>query len=229
MIDIIRDSTVGQVVNKLSHGRLLPYADQRADYVVPERYRHLSAPLPRTDTTVDDSNHYTAPTPEKGLSSGETSRVPTRPTSPEAALTSSRASARTLVRDSVISITPTVGKTTDVEEGDMVAETFREKLAAAKLHPEMEVKTNPFLVDWDGPNDPENPRYIIFETCLAHYAYVLRYRNWSLFKRCFVAFSISLLTFSGKSTIFFREGIHSHTSLLSLHWLGDIYKQHTIT
>jgi DHA1 family multidrug resistance protein-like MFS transporter len=38
MKDIIRDSSVGQILNYLSNGRILPYADQRPDYVVPERY-----------------------------------------------------------------------------------------------------------------------------------------------------------------------------------------------
>jgi len=234
MIDLIRDSTVGQLINKLSHGRLLPYADQRADYVVPERYRHLSAQIPRTDTTLDDINHLTEPTPEKGLSSDEkglssheTSRLPTRPTSPSPeAVTSSQASAQTLVRDADISATA-IEKTTDIEKGESPAETFKNNTAVA--NPELEVKTNPFLVDWDGPNDPDNPRYIIFEICFVNHAHNLRYRNWSLPKRCFVACSISVLTFSGKSSIFSCEGIHSHTSFLSLHWLSDIYKQHTIT
>jgi len=163
MLDLIRDSTVGQLVNKLSRGRLLPYADQRADYVVPERYRHLA----RAHAIVDDT---TIPTPEKGLSLDDTSKLPTRPTSPEVEVPSSRTS--TLVRDSVIGTTTAIEKTKDVEEGDAIrlAETFKEH--------EVDVKINPSLVDWDGPNDPDNPR------------------NWSLSKRCFVAFSISLLTFS---------------------------------
>ncbi|GAA5828441.1 hypothetical protein JCM11251_006252 [Rhodosporidiobolus azoricus] len=36
--DILRDSTFGLIANYLSSGRLFPYADQRPDYVVPERY-----------------------------------------------------------------------------------------------------------------------------------------------------------------------------------------------
>lgn len=38
MADLIRDSTLGQFVNHLSGGRLLPYADQRPGYVVPSRF-----------------------------------------------------------------------------------------------------------------------------------------------------------------------------------------------
>ncbi|KAJ7498102.1 major facilitator superfamily domain-containing protein [Mycena galericulata] len=36
--DLIRDSTLGQVVNYVSRGRWLPYGDQRAGYVVPTRF-----------------------------------------------------------------------------------------------------------------------------------------------------------------------------------------------
>ena len=151
MLDLIRDSTVGQLVNKLSRGRLLPYADQRADYVVPERYRHLA----RAHTILDDT---TIPTPEKGLSLDDTSKLPTRPTSPEVEVPSSRTS--TLVRDSVIGTTTAIEKTKDVEEGDAIrlAETFKEH--------EVDVKINPSLVDWDGPNDPDNPRYVILKSAL---------------------------------------------------------------
>lgn len=38
MLDIVRDSTVGQILNFVSRGRVLPYADQRPDYVIPARY-----------------------------------------------------------------------------------------------------------------------------------------------------------------------------------------------
>ncbi|KAJ6620281.1 major facilitator superfamily domain-containing protein [Mycena sp. CBHHK59/15] len=37
-LDLIRDSTVGQFVNFLSGGRLLPYADERPGYVVPSHF-----------------------------------------------------------------------------------------------------------------------------------------------------------------------------------------------
>ncbi|GAA5899882.1 hypothetical protein JCM8208_005531 [Rhodotorula glutinis] len=48
MLDLVRDSTFGQIVNWASKGRLLPYADQRSDYVVPARYlsRQNASPLP---------------------------------------------------------------------------------------------------------------------------------------------------------------------------------------
>ncbi|KAK4058517.1 hypothetical protein OIO90_000679 [Microbotryomycetes sp. JL221] len=55
MLDIVRDSTLGQLINIASNGRLLPYADQRPDYVIPAKFLAPSvaspAPsFPRTDT-----------------------------------------------------------------------------------------------------------------------------------------------------------------------------------
>lgn len=64
--DLVRDSTFGQLVNWASNGRLLPYADQRPGYVVPQRYLQPSAstsptpasPIPRS--TTDDSTYSSA-------------------------------------------------------------------------------------------------------------------------------------------------------------------------
>lgn len=38
MLDILRDSTIGGLVNIFSHGRLLPFPDQRDDFRIPERF-----------------------------------------------------------------------------------------------------------------------------------------------------------------------------------------------
>jgi len=38
MKDIIRDSTVGQLINGLSRGRYLPYADQCPNYTIPAHF-----------------------------------------------------------------------------------------------------------------------------------------------------------------------------------------------
>ncbi|GAA5828425.1 hypothetical protein JCM11251_006242 [Rhodosporidiobolus azoricus] len=80
--DILRDSTFGVIVNYLSNGRLFPFADQRPDYVVPERYLANSsspnnAPFPRTSsetptvvsTTPRDARSH-ANEPSSGTSVG---------------------------------------------------------------------------------------------------------------------------------------------------------------
>ncbi|ORY73242.1 putative caffeine resistance protein [Leucosporidium creatinivorum] len=38
MLHLVRESAVGQILNWASKGRILPYPDQRADYVVPSKY-----------------------------------------------------------------------------------------------------------------------------------------------------------------------------------------------
>ncbi|KAJ7777149.1 major facilitator superfamily domain-containing protein [Mycena metata] len=120
-LDLIRDSTLGQIVNYLSSGRILPYPDQIPGYTVPKRFLTLDAQ-------------------EKGAQLSEA--VPSK-----------------LKREcSLATLTaPPVQGNGKLEGGEDVYD--------------------PFLVDWE-ENDPDNPQ------------------NWSFRKRCFVGFSIALLTFS---------------------------------
>jgi MFS transporter, DHA1 family, multidrug resistance protein len=165
MKDIVRDSVVGQIINYLSNGRLLPYADQKPGYVVPEKYRLQSAPISRTATIADV---YISSPPEKGLSSDNVSR-PAASASPEIGIATTNTSVRTLHPD--INATssengkesrPQTGDSDekgDLEKGSELYETLREDLAIGKLEPDGEVKKGHDLVDWDGPDDPDNPRY----------------------------------------------------------------------
>ncbi|KAL8286804.1 hypothetical protein RQP46_004332 [Phenoliferia psychrophenolica] len=129
MKDIIRDSTFGQLVNYFSNGRLLPFPDQRPDYVIPKRF------LPITDATEPSRSGVVSP-----------------------------GSGGTLVdAEGVISPRDDI----DVEKAEL-----------KKPPVENTPPPNPFLVDWEGDDDPDNPR------------------NWSRNKRFFVASEIMLLTFS---------------------------------
>ena len=51
MKDLVRDSFIGQLVNRASGGRLLPYPDQRSDYVIPERYLAKAKSDPHVSTS----------------------------------------------------------------------------------------------------------------------------------------------------------------------------------
>ena len=55
MFDILRESTFGELLNRVSGGRILPYPDQRPDFVIPEHYLatspSTSAPITRVPTT----------------------------------------------------------------------------------------------------------------------------------------------------------------------------------
>jgi MFS transporter, DHA1 family, multidrug resistance protein len=148
MIDILRDSTVGQIINRISHGRLLPYPDQRPDYIVPEKYKVNSTRSPSPDP---EKSRLPKVTPEL---------VP-----PVAVLNPDNASVRAHNRESFTSNTATVAHSgKDLEEGNASYETLKDKIDAEDLHSELEKKSDPFLVDWDGPEDPENPRYAFLST-----------------------------------------------------------------
>lgn len=139
MIDLIRDSTLGQLINKLSRGCLLPFTDQRADYVVPERYRYFSPPMSQTGTFLgDDTNDIIVV---------KTVVSSTRLASPK--------SSQTDVRKSAVSVTPATEEK-DLESSNASAEA-REP-SSTSPQSELERKTNFMLIDWDGPNDPDNPR-----------------------------------------------------------------------
>ncbi|KAJ7863168.1 major facilitator superfamily domain-containing protein [Mycena leptocephala] len=125
MHDLIRDSTVGQIINYFSRGHFLPYADQRRGYVIPARYLTASAD---TATLCEDLE-------KKKQTSGTTT-----PLEPASTLATTGGLHKQLT-----------------EQADDIPD--------------------PYLIDWE-ENDPDNPQ------------------NWSFRKRAFVAFSISLLTFS---------------------------------
>ncbi|KAJ7646873.1 major facilitator superfamily domain-containing protein [Roridomyces roridus] len=123
--DLIRDSTVGQLINRASKGRFLSYPEQRADYVVPARYLLPSSELAEEKPQVS-SPPDTAVKRESTIS--------------------------TLAAVDVESQKKQIGEETSIPD--------------------------PYLVDWDGELDPENPK------------------NWSFRKRAYIAFNISFLTFS---------------------------------
>ncbi|KAJ7136130.1 major facilitator superfamily domain-containing protein [Mycena epipterygia] len=53
--DLIRDSTIGQIINYLSSGRLLPYPEQRPGYVVPKHFLLPSSERKDLDAVASDA------------------------------------------------------------------------------------------------------------------------------------------------------------------------------
>ncbi|GLB34695.1 putative benomyl methotrexate resistance protein [Lyophyllum shimeji] len=136
--DIIRDSTVGQIINYVSGGKYLPYAEQRPDFVIPSRFllpcdKSRPSPPSNSDTTTVCEDEQ-----QKSLSGAATPSTH-------------------LKRESTIA----------------VDEKFEKQLTDGMIE-----LSDPYIVGWYGEDDPDNPR------------------NWSPSKRAFVAFSISLLTFT---------------------------------
>jgi DHA1 family multidrug resistance protein-like MFS transporter len=187
MKDIIRDSTVGQLLNGLSGGRILPYADQRKDFVVPERYRTTSLSRITSggtvlgNTTPPDLKKSEKESLDSGLSSPLETAVPSEAASirSHAGAHESTFDAKTTATSDLAQCRLRTGVTAPAspEDGNPLCEKLRDELAV-QLHPELQKDKNSELVGWYGPDDQDNPR------------------NWSLFKRSFVAFSISFLTFS---------------------------------
>jgi DHA1 family multidrug resistance protein-like MFS transporter len=221
MIDLIRDSTVGQIINTLSAGRLLPYADQRPDYVVPARYN-----LPGTSATSTICGNQT-PNPRQS-ESGDVHPSSILPSALDSALRNSLGSTRTLVKE----VGPNGAENENKSNPQAVVEGDVEDLEKGKTQLETKVEQvtesekDPYLVEWDGPNDPDNPRYAFFRwRLLKIFVECCFRRNWSLLKRSFVAFSISLLTFSGKAFCPFLVDIADMVWLfLSLHRLSYLHK-----
>jgi MFS transporter, DHA1 family, multidrug resistance protein len=109
MKDILRDSTVGQFLNSVSGGRILPYADQKPGFVFPDRSQ--ADLFSGTSTTVRDS----------------TGTVPPQHFSKE------NGSNQALVARDIENVQPD-----------------------AKLAKKADLN----LVDWYGPDDPDNPRLV---------------------------------------------------------------------
>jgi DHA1 family multidrug resistance protein-like MFS transporter len=163
MKDIIRDSVIGQLLNGLSGGVILPYADQRKDFVVPERYRtNLLSRITSHATIIGDTTPPDLKNSEKNL-----------PSPTETAISSSAASIRTVVHESSFSakttatddaaqcrLRPGIAVPASPEDGNPVCEKLRDELADIQLHPELQKEKNLDLVDWYGPDDPDNPRYV---------------------------------------------------------------------
>ncbi|KAJ7151055.1 major facilitator superfamily domain-containing protein [Mycena filopes] len=65
--DLFRDSTIGQIINYASRGRLLPYPEQRPGYIVPKRFllpssqRQLDAAVPDDATKVGTPSRISSP------------------------------------------------------------------------------------------------------------------------------------------------------------------------
>ncbi|KAF9524757.1 major facilitator superfamily domain-containing protein [Crepidotus variabilis] len=173
MIDIIRDSTVGFFVNRISGGRLLPFNDQRPDYVIPDKYA-VTSPVESKIPSAANEPAFN----EKSVKSAEISvvPVPTRSSSPSTNPNVLKSVESTQIdpRSSYLSGNSTLKfNEADLENGSPDDEKGRENEVVEEVQDSIYI-----LVDWDGPEDPENPR------------------NWTFRKRAFVAFSIGLLTFS---------------------------------
>lgn len=203
MWDILRESTVGELVNYASGGRILPYPDQRPDFVVPEKFLASSSMSNESTHVMNDEK---SPNEKPATASEDLEEVPSTPADdtkqhlPPSDGTSTVADAQNVKNGNSTwgSGAPTripSSEAVDTPKSDDAVITAKareagdvdDKTAARDVegHPQELDKAletaqvdigNHILVDWYGEDDPENPR------------------NWSSGKRAFVLFEICLLT-----------------------------------
>jgi DHA1 family multidrug resistance protein-like MFS transporter len=130
MLDILRESTAGEILNRVSGGRILPYPDQRPTFVVPERYLATFSPA-------------SASTP--------ITRVASAATLADRHSAVSGATAAAIHAKAAVDVEKADVPQSDstLEAGPQPTETALEQLPDTKGFT---------LVDWYGDDDPENPR-----------------------------------------------------------------------
>ncbi|KAH9831156.1 MFS general substrate transporter [Rhodofomes roseus] len=176
--DLVRESTLGQIVYYVSGRRLFRYAEEKDDYQIPERYARASATAPLNEkSAARPSSSSTRPPSDSGTAvsdqaggmlrrrnSGQSRTSDQSQPSDRSTLVNQDAAGQSGLRPK---------KQGDPEEGMLPPEVQQNQAAEVR-----EEKVNANLVDWYGPNDPECPM------------------NWSFAKRCFVTFDICLITFA---------------------------------
>lgn len=148
-----QDTFWGSMINKLSKGKTLPFPEERADFVPPEEY------LP---------GYKTKQAANRGSS---TANSPASPSS-----SASSASETTHVASGSGAATPSKPVKPAMVESNSNSGEKQENLETAP--DSLEDDKDPYLVDWNGESDPDNPQ------------------NWSMPRKAFVTFLLCLLTFS---------------------------------
>ena len=130
MFDILRESTVGELLNRVSGGRILPYPDQRSDFVIPEQYLATSTP-PSTSAPITRVPSAATLAGKSGVVSGATT--------PAIRTNIPIEKVDTVRSDATLEVGPDPVVTAVAGEKSVDAKGFQ-------------------LVDWYGDDDPENPR-----------------------------------------------------------------------
>lgn len=130
-MEIIRDSTTGAVLNTLFG--LFPYPEEKPGYQLPERY------LKSTSNQVTRAPSLTTP-----------------PAEPKAeAFTHEKGNAKDEFKSNVDD--PESGLAVGEKPSKVDSEADRQSRISNLT---VNVNKEYILVEWDGPNDPDNPRYV---------------------------------------------------------------------
>lgn len=143
MIDILRQSTVGELLNLVSGGRILPFPDQRPDFKIPESY--LATSLPASTSTSEPVTRVPTSVSLRDKDSSSASSDVTATSKPPVlpALSASTA----VDNAGVVNEKLTADATLEAGPGS--------ELVIEKPSPDTKGFT---VVDWYDDNDQENPR-----------------------------------------------------------------------
>ncbi|GAA6005595.1 hypothetical protein JCM11491_003694 [Sporobolomyces phaffii] len=241
MLDTIRDAPLGQILNFVSRGKILPHAEERPGYVVPEQYRLDSQDVtgdgPSDPTLVD-----TRPRSKNRNSLAPSVRTSRHSSYPPSATPDSRNLRKWIDQTTGDGTGDRNGRQgrgfreTDPERGDS-PEARRSQLSAGSVEAESttsDARKQSEREHWT-QKMLKDPKIAKQEGLEDEYRYLVRWdgsddpdnpQNWSRGKKLFVSFQICLMTFSvylGASLITTSEtglqeefGIGRTVSVLSL-------------
>lgn len=164
--DTVRESFVGQLIYHASGRRIFRYDEDMPDFVLPEKYAKLVnrtrdsevapdseastlAPRGSISTALDDDQPEQSrrkSMSEKSQAQVQTIETPSADEDDGDARTSDVDVARTKQ-----TMGPSTTGAADPEKGNIA------QVEQRRVEEEQE---NPYIVDWYGPNDPENPRNV---------------------------------------------------------------------
>lgn len=155
VFDILRESTIGVLLNRVSGGRILPYPDQRTDFVIPERYLATSSPASTSSSAAVTRSPSSA-----------TLYIPEKLSVPPVAHSKDETTGRTGIPVEKI----------DTFQSEATLEAGPE-VVVEKSVPDTKGYQ---LVEWYDSDDPENPRnwsfrkraFVMFQICLLTYVHL---------------------------------------------------------
>ncbi|SPC65758.1 probable FLR1 - Putative H+ antiporter involved in multidrug resistance [Ustilago sp. UG-2017b] len=173
-----KDTVWSILANKLTKGKALPFPEEREDFVPPGQY------LPGYQTRHANSN-------VQQRTGSHDSHLSNNNGASSSAPSASRASEATHVN-------PHSGNNKDKSGSASPVQRQSKDENAESAPNDMNDDSHPYLIDWNGPNDPDNPL------------------NWSMARKYFVTFLLCLLTFS----VYMGSAIYTPGVQLLANWFG---------
>ncbi|SNX82189.1 probable FLR1 - Putative H+ antiporter involved in multidrug resistance [Melanopsichium pennsylvanicum] len=166
-----QDTFWGLLIHRASKGKIFPYPEQRDDYVAPEKYlpghknKHRGGTATRTGSNDSRLGGHASPL----SSASDATHVNTRENFGKGEKASTMVEAGRTPPQTPQRVQSNLDSSTSQQQGEKPVESPPQS---------SEDESDPYLVDWNGPDDPDNPQ------------------NWSMPRKAFVNGLLCLLTFS---------------------------------